>query len=189
MPTNCAALLEIQADIEQGNFSFVQGRDVHMHIEAALVEKLGDIGRKLHTGRSRNDQVATDLKLWTREALEKIDVRLVALQRAFVQAALRHREVILPGYTHMQRAQPVLAAHVFLAYVEKFERDRSRIADCRRRLNLLPLVLPRWPVPACQSTVISSLESWALTVSLQTALMSPVTATLHGVNLYVDCDR
>lgn len=133
-------LFEIQAEIEEGHFSFVQEReDVHMNIEAALIEKLGDVGRKLHTGRSRNDQVATDLKLWVREALDKIDERLLNLQRAFVQAALRHREVILPGYTHMQRAQPVLAAHVFLAYVEKFERDRSRLADCRRRLNSLPL--------------------------------------------------
>ncbi len=133
-------LLEIQADIEKGCFPFVLEReDVHMHIEAALVEKLGDVGRKLHTGRSRNDQVVTDLKLWVREASDKIDVRLVNLQRSFVQAAVRHREIILPGYTHMQRAQPVLAPHVFLAYVEKLERDRGRVTDCRQRLNLLPL--------------------------------------------------
>ena len=112
---------------------------MHMHIEAALIEKLGDVGRKLHTGRSRNDQVATDLKLWVRESLDRIDARLTDLQRAFVQAAVRHRDIILPGYTHMQRAQPVLAPHVFLAYVEKLERDRSRLADCRRRLNVLPL--------------------------------------------------
>ncbi len=133
-------LSEIQAEIENGQFPFAQEReDVHMHIEAALIEKLGDVGRKLHTGRSRNDQVATDLKLWVREASDRIDMRLKDLQRAFVQAAVRHREIILPGYTHMQRAQPVLAPHVFLAYVEKLERDRSRLADCRRRLNVLPL--------------------------------------------------
>jgi argininosuccinate lyase len=133
-------LSEIQAEIENGQFPFSQEReDVHMHIEAALVEKLGDVGRKLHTGRSRNDQVATDLKLWVRESLDRIDVRLKDLQRAFVQAAVRHRNIILPGYTHTQRAQPVLAPHVFLAYVEKLERDRSRLADCRRRLNVLPL--------------------------------------------------
>jgi argininosuccinate lyase len=93
----------------------------------------------LHTGRSRNDQVATDLKLWVRESSDRIDVRLRDLQRAFVQAAVRHRDIILPGYTHMQRAQPVLAPHLFLAYVEKLERDRARLADCRRRLNVLPL--------------------------------------------------
>jgi argininosuccinate lyase len=133
-------LSEIQAEIENGQFPFAQEReDVHMHIEAALVEKLGDVGRKLHTGRSRNDQVATDLKLWVRESSDRIDVRLRDLQRAFVQAAARHRDIILPGYTHMQRAQPVLAPHLFLAYVEKLERDRSRLADCRRRLNVLPL--------------------------------------------------
>jgi argininosuccinate lyase len=133
-------LSEIQAEIENGQFPFAQElEDVHMHIESALIEKLGDVGRKLHTGRSRNDQVATDLKLWVRESLDRIDVRLKDLQRAFVQAAVRHRNIILPGYTHMQRAQPVLAPHVFLAYVEKLERDRSRLADCRRRLNVLPL--------------------------------------------------
>ena len=133
-------LWEIQADIENGCFPFDREReDVHMHIEAALVEKLGDVGRKLHTGRSRNDQVATDLKLWVREHLDRIDKRILNLQLAFTQAAVRHREIILPGYTHTQRAQPVLAPHVFLAYVEKLERDRSRLADCRRRLNTLPL--------------------------------------------------
>jgi argininosuccinate lyase len=134
------ALSEIQAEMEAGRFRLMLEReDVHMHIEAALIEKLGDIGRKLHTGRSRNDQVATDVKLWVREALDRVDGGLVKLQRTLVAAALRHRAIILPGYTHMQRAQPVLAPHYFLAYVEKLERDRSRLADCRRRLNLLPL--------------------------------------------------
>jgi argininosuccinate lyase len=133
-------LSEIRAEIEAGTFPFVLEReDVHMHIEAALIERLGDVGRKLHTGRSRNDQVATDVKLWTRDALDRVDERLVGLQRAFVAAAERHRGVIVPGYTHLQRAQPVLAAHYFLAYLEKLERDRSRVADCRKRLNVLPL--------------------------------------------------
>jgi argininosuccinate lyase len=133
-------LSEIQAEIEAGRFAFVSEReDLHMHIEAALVEKLGDVGRKLHTARSRNDQVATDLRLWTRDALGRVDAGLLNLQRALLAAALRHRAVILPGYTHMQRAQPVLAPHYFLAYVEKLERDRSRLADCCKRLNMLPL--------------------------------------------------
>jgi argininosuccinate lyase len=133
-------LLEIQAEIEAGQFAFVLEReDIHMHIEAALIDKVGDAGRKLHTARSRNDQVVTGLKLWTREALDRVDAALVGLQRALVDAAGRHREVILPGYTHMQRAQPVLAPHYCLAYVEKLERDRSRLADCRKRLNALPL--------------------------------------------------
>jgi argininosuccinate lyase len=133
-------LSEIRAEIESGSFPFVLEReDVHMHIEAALIERLGDVGRKLHTARSRNDQVATDVKLWARDALDRVDARLIALQRAFVAAAGRHRDVILPGYTHLQRAQPVLAAHYFLAYVEKLQRDRTRVADCRKRLNVLPL--------------------------------------------------
>jgi argininosuccinate lyase len=133
-------LSEIEADIANGRFPFdFEREDIHMHIEAALVQKLGDIGRKLHTARSRNDQVATDAKLWTRAALDRVDGRLTDLQRAFVKIATQHHDVIVPGYTHMQRAQPVLAAHVFLAYVEKLERDRSRLADARNRLNVLPL--------------------------------------------------
>ncbi len=134
------ALSDIQAEIEDHRFPFVLEReDVHMHIEAALVERLGDVGRKLHTGRSRNDQVTTDLKLWIREALDRVDRLLLGFQRALLAAALRNRDVIMPGYTHMQPAQPVLAAHYFLAYVEKLERDRSRLSDCRTRLNLSPL--------------------------------------------------
>ena len=109
-----------------------------MNIEAVLIERLGDSGRKLHTARSRNDQVATDVKLSVREALDRVDERLTRLQRAIVNAAERYADSILPGYTHLQRAQPVLAAHVLLAYVEKLERDRSRLADCRRRLNDSP---------------------------------------------------
>ncbi len=133
-------LSEIRAEIEAGRFEFVLAReDVHMHIEAALIEKLGDVGRKLHTGRSRNDQVATDTKLWVRDAVDRIDAGLLGLQRALVASADRHRGVILPGYTHLQRAQPVLASHYFLAYVEKLERDRGRAADARKRLNVLPL--------------------------------------------------
>ena len=110
-----------------------------MHIEQALIERLGDVGRKLHTGRSRNDQVATDLRLWTREALERTDRRLLELQRAFVGRCDADIDVILPGYTHLQRAQPVLAPHYWLAYCEKLERDRQRVADCLRRVNVCSL--------------------------------------------------
>ena len=131
---------EIKAEIVAGTFAFVLEReDIHMHIEAALIDRIGDVGRKLHTARSRNDQVATDVKLWTRDGLDRIDGRLKALQIALLNAATRHDGLILPGYTHMQRAQPVLAPHYFLAYVEKYARDRSRLVDCRKRLNLLPL--------------------------------------------------
>lgn len=143
-PDECAqivrGLTEIKAEIAEGKFAFVLEReDIHMHVEAALIAKLGDVGRKLHTARSRNDQVATDVKLWTRDALDRIDSLLIGLQKSFVGAAERHRDLILPGYTHLQSAQPVLAPHYFLAYVEKLARDRSRLADCRKRLNALPL--------------------------------------------------
>ena len=131
---------EIRQEIEQGRFQFsAELEDIHMHIEKALIDRLGDVGRKLHTARSRNDQVATDLRLWVREAIDQIDARLVALQRALVGRSEADLDVILPGYTHMQRAQPVLAPHYWLAYCEKFQRDRQRLADCRRRVNVLPL--------------------------------------------------
>ncbi|HYV36276.1 MAG TPA: argininosuccinate lyase [Gemmataceae bacterium] len=135
-----AALDEIRGEIERGEFSYsIQLEDIHTHIERALIARLGDVGRKLHTGRSRNDQVITDVKLWVRDALDGIDQRLLGLQKALVNAAARERDVILPGYTHLQRAQPVLAAHYYLAYVEKYQRDRDRLADCRKRVNVLSL--------------------------------------------------
>ncbi len=134
------ALDDIASQIDRGEFTFsVQLEDIHTHIERALIERLGDVGRKLHTGRSRNDQVVTDVKLWVRDALDTIDRRLHELQAALLEAARRERDLVLPGYTHLQRAQPVLAAHYFLAYVEKYQRDRDRLADCRRRVNVLPL--------------------------------------------------
>jgi argininosuccinate lyase len=135
-----AALDEIAADIEAGRMEFsISLEDIHTHIERSLIDRLGDLGRKLHTGRSRNDQVVTDVKLWVRDAIDELDRLLADLQRAFVESAERERDVILPGYTHLQRAQPVLAGHYFLAYVEKFQRDRERLADCRKRVNVLPL--------------------------------------------------
>jgi argininosuccinate lyase len=135
-----AALDDIAAQIDRGEFTFsIKLEDIHTHIERALIERLGDVGRKLHTGRSRNDQVVTDVKLWVRDALDTIDKRLHELQAALLEAAQRERDLVLPGYTHLQRAQPVLAAHYFLAYVEKYQRDRDRLADCRKRVNVLPL--------------------------------------------------
>lgn len=135
-----AALDDIAGEIARGDFAFdIKLEDIHTHIEQALIKRLGDIGRKLHTGRSRNDQIATDVKLWVRNAIDEIDGRLCELQRAFVESAQRDRDLVLPGYTHMQRAQPVLAAHYFLAYVEKWQRDRDRLADGRKRVNVLPL--------------------------------------------------
>ncbi len=129
-------LLEIKADIEAGNFTTsVSLEDIHMHIEKMLIDKLGDVGRKLHTGRSRNDQVSTDFRLWVRDALDRVDMLLLQLQRAFVGRCDQDADTIIPAYTHMQRAQPVLAPHYWLAYCEKLQRDRERVADCRKRLN------------------------------------------------------
>jgi argininosuccinate lyase len=131
---------EIRQQIEQGQFPFsVALEDIHMHIERALIDRIGDVGRKLHTGRSRNDQVSTDMRLWVRAAIDQIDQRLLRLQTAFVSRCDADLDCILPGYTHLQRAQPVLAPHYWLAYCEKFQRDRERLADCRRRANVLSL--------------------------------------------------
>jgi len=135
-----SGLLAIRQQIEQGEFEFRQSlEDIHMHIEQALIERLGDVGRKLHSARSRNDQVATDFRLWVRAAIDNVDDQLFELQRAFVSRCDRDADVVLPAYTHMQRAQPVLASHYWLAYCEKFERDRQRLQDCRRRVNVSPL--------------------------------------------------
>ncbi len=135
-----AGLEEIGAEIAGGTFQFREElEDVHMNIERALVERIGDVGRKLHTGRSRNDQVSTDFRLWIRDAIDQLDAALLELQRAFVGRCDGDEGVILPGYTHLQRAQPVLANHYWLAYTEKFQRDRQRLADCRSRVNQLPL--------------------------------------------------
>lgn len=135
-----AGLLEIREQLEQGDFELREElEDIHMHIEQALIDRLGDVGRKLHSGRSRNDQVATDFRLWVRDAIDDIDAKLVELQRAFVSRCDRDAEIILPAYTHLQRAQPVLAPHYWLAYCEKFERDRQRLQDCRKRVNISTL--------------------------------------------------
>lgn len=135
-----AGLEQIGQDVAAGQLQFRRElEDVHMNVERALVERIGDVGRKLHTGRSRNDQVSTDLRLWCRDQIDAISAAVVELQRAFVGRADRDAGVILPGYTHLQRAQPVLAAHYWLAYCEKLQRDRDRLADCRRRVNQLPL--------------------------------------------------
>ena len=133
-------LEEIRGQIADGHFEFTASKeDIHLHIEAALIARLGDTGRKLHTARSRNDQVATDLRLYCRRAIDRIDHGLLELQRAFLGFAVREEGLVIPGYTHMRRAQPVLAAHQLLAWCEKFDRDRGRLADCRRRTNILPL--------------------------------------------------
>jgi argininosuccinate lyase len=133
-------LAGITADIEANKFEFADSlEDIHMNIEARLTERIGDAGRRLHTGRSRNDQVATDFRLWTRDAIDGIDAQLVDTMRALVERAETYAAAPMPGFTHLQTAQPVTLGHHLLAYVEMLARDRSRLADCRRRLNECPL--------------------------------------------------
>ena len=125
--------------LDRGCPEDAQAEDVHSFVEARLVELIGDAGRKLHTGRSRNDQVATDFRLWLRQAIDHLDATLRLTQTALLDFAESNHEVVIPGYTHLQRAQPVLLAHWCLAYFEMFTRDRERLFDARRRTNLLPL--------------------------------------------------
>ena len=133
-------LKAIHDEIERGVFPFsVADEDIHMNIERRLTEKIGAAGGKLHTARSRNDQVALDMRLFLRDEVERIIVALGALQRELARSARRHIDVIMPGYTHLQRAQPVLFSHHLLAYYEMFERDRERFADALERINVLPL--------------------------------------------------
>jgi argininosuccinate lyase len=129
-------LKQIEAELDAGTLPIrIELEDIHMHIESALIERLGDVGRKLHTARSRNDQVSTDLRLWVRDQIDVTDAMLLELQRAFLSRSPRDHDCMLPAYTHLQRAQPVLASHYWLAYIEKFQRDRDRLRDARARLN------------------------------------------------------
>ncbi|OVA01686.1 Fumarate lyase [Macleaya cordata] len=131
---------EIESRIEAGEFVWRTDReDVHMNIEAALTDLIGEPAKKLHTARSRNDQVVTDLRLWCRDAIDKILTRIKNLQVALVKLAMKNESLIVPGYTHLQRAQPVLLQHLLLSYVEQLERDSGRLMDCRSRLNFCPL--------------------------------------------------
>ncbi|MFM7181994.1 MAG: argininosuccinate lyase [Verrucomicrobiales bacterium] len=135
-----AGLQGIAGDIESGKFTWrTELEDVHMNIEAELTRRIGAAGAKLHTARSRNDQVATDIRLWCRDAIDALDREMADLQRALVTRARAHEDVVMPGYTHLQRGQPVLFAHHLLAYVEMLGRDRARLHDTRKRVNICPL--------------------------------------------------
>jgi len=135
-----AGLLEIKAEIDAGEFEFsVALEDIHMNIEASLKEKIGDVAGKLHTARSRNDQVATAFRLYVRDALDKFDVLLKELQQALLTRAEEYADTIMPGFTHLQVAQPVTFGHHLLAYVEMFARDRRRLRDAREGMNECPL--------------------------------------------------
>ncbi len=133
-------LTEIESEIENNTFVFrPELEDIHMNIEKVLVEKTGQAGEKLHTARSRNDQVALDMRLYLRHESQHLITLLSDLQKGFVILAREYLGVIMPGYTHLQRAQPVLLAHHLLAYYEMFSRDKARLSDCLKRINILPL--------------------------------------------------
>ncbi|MBE6031767.1 MAG: argininosuccinate lyase [Clostridiales bacterium] len=133
-------LLEILGEIEAGVFEFtIAQEDIHMNIESALTERIGQAGKKLHTARSRNDQVATDFRLWQRDEIAEILEKLDALRDTLEALAKEHQETVMPGYTHLQRAQPVTLAYHLLAYYQMFSRDKDRFQDCLKRTNWLPL--------------------------------------------------
>jgi len=133
-------LLAIGHNITAGKLPMpVELEDIHMVIEDALIKRIGAVGGKLHTGRSRNDQVALDLRLWARDEIDQLIVNITALQRALLTLAEKYADVVMPAYTHLQRAQPVLTGHLLLAYVEMLQRDSSRLADARKRANVCPL--------------------------------------------------
>ncbi len=133
-------LVSIREEIEQGRFKFKEElEDIHMNIESRLIEKIGDVGAKLHTARSRNDQVATDMRLFAKEAISETITRLKVLQQAILALAGDNKRLVMPGYTHLQRAQPVLFAHHLLAYFEMFQRDVGRFQQCHERTDVMPL--------------------------------------------------
>ena len=135
-----SGLDRVLGEIESGVFPFqVALEDIHMNVEARLAELIGEPAKRLHTGRSRNDQVATDFKLWVRDSLDRLESGLKDLQAALIEQAERHGDTVMPGFTHLQPAQPVTFGHHLLAYVEMFGRDRSRARDARKRLNECPL--------------------------------------------------
>jgi argininosuccinate lyase len=145
------ALEQVRGEAAEGQFHpGLEAEDVHFAVERRLIELLGPLGKKLHTGRSRNDQVGTDLRLWLRRRLDAIDAALERFQRALLEQALRHADCLIPGYTHLQRAQPLCLAHHLLAYLEMIGRDRERLADVRGRVDICPLgaaALAGTPVP------------------------------------------
>ena len=133
-------LREIEKEIDAGEFDFsIELEDIHMNIESALTKRIGNPGAKLHTARSRNDQVATDTRLYCREEISGLITQLSELQRSLLKQAEAYADAVIPGYTHLQRGQPVTVGHHLLAYVEMLDRDKSRLHDCQKRLNVCPL--------------------------------------------------
>lgn len=135
----CKTLLLIKQDISDGKLTVENAEDIHMFVEAELIRRIGDTGKKLHTARSRNDQVVTDFRMYLRDSVLKITQKLGELIKVLTSIANRNTDTALPGYTHLQKAQPVTLAHHYSAYCEMFLRDAQRFFDCYKRINVLPL--------------------------------------------------
>ncbi len=183
----CVGLASVLEDIASGLLKWNPAlEDVHTNIEAALVEKIGDAGKRLHTGRSRNDQIATDIRLWMRDQIDTILLLLGHLQLVLIECSEEHLDVILPGYTHLQPAQPVLLAHHLLAYTEMFQRDAARFSELRNRVNILPLgsaALAGTPYPIDRNLVAEILEFDGVTRNS----MDAVSDRDHLVEFVSDC--
>ena len=165
-------LEQVRAEAAAGQFNpGLEDEDVHFAVERRLIAILGPLGKKLHTGRSRNDQVGTDLRLWLRGQIDAIDGALVRFERALLAQADAHAEVMIPGYTHLQRAQPICLAHHLLAYVEMAERDRARLQDLRKRVNICPQAPQPSRGPRCRSIGVRRRQPWDSTRSMPTASM------------------
>ena len=135
-----AGLEAIRDQIERGEFQWsVSLEDVHMNVESALTQRIGDAGKKLHTGRSRNDQVATDIRLYMRDEIKIICAEILRLQQALLIIAEQEADTVMPGFTHLQTAQPVTFGHHMMAWFEMLQRDRERLTDCNKRVNIMPL--------------------------------------------------
>ena len=135
-----AGLKEIMTDIDAGRVEFlIDAEDIHMNIEKLLTDRIGEAGKRLHTGRSRNDQVALDIRMYLMDEIAEIEEMLIETMGVFVELAKQHTDTIMPGYTHLQKAQPITFAHHAMAYIEMFKRDFSRLSECRRRTNVMPL--------------------------------------------------
>jgi len=165
-------LTAIQTDIESGNFEWrVDLEDVHMNIESRLTDRIGITGKKLHTGRSRNDQVATDIRLYLRDEIDFLLGEVRRLQTGLLDLAEREAHTIMPGFTHLQTAQPVTFGHHLLAWFEMLVRDGERLTDCRKRVNRLPLGSAAWPGPPTPSTAPTPPSCWALKPCARTRWM------------------
>ena len=133
-------LAEIKTDIEDGKVDFeIDAEDIHMNIETILISRIGDVGKRLHTGRSRNDQVALDIRMYLRAEIDEISALLKDLKNTILSIAEKNLDTIMPGYTHLQKAQPITLSHHIMAYFEMLKRDGERLLDCRKRLNIMPL--------------------------------------------------